>query len=470
MSRVPIRLRMAAAFAVSMAVVLTITGVFLYLRLGHDLALALDRDLRLRSDDVRALVEQPGGDLAALSGGLVERGESFAQLLDATGRVLDSTPTVSGRALLDQQELAAAARGPVFADRPTVGDLDEAARLLAVTVDPEASGHILVVGATKEDRAEALADLRNALVIIGPLALLAATGAGYLLAGLGLRPVDEMRRRAAQISATLPGERLPVPATRDELERLGHTLNEMLERIEDVLDRQRGFVAEAGHELRTPLSLLRAELDFALRHAEGEEELREAVRQASDETDRLVQLAGDLLLLSASDQGGLLLRLESLPAVEILGSVRNRFLWRATDAGRAIEIDGSAEKVELSADRVRLEQALGNLVDNALRHGAGVVRLGAAVDGTVAELFVEDDGDGFPPDYLSRAFERFSRPDEGRTGSGTGLGLSIVEAVAQAHGGSAHASNRPGGGARVWLRLPAGPLQVGLPPERTAQR
>src|SRR5207302_1615928 len=116
----------------------------------------------------------------------------------------------------------------------------------------------------------------------------------------GLRAVEAMRRRAAATAADRPGERLPVPPTGDELERLGTTLNGMLARLESVLERERGFVAEAGHELRTPLALLRAELDFALHHAESEEELREALREASAETDRMVQLAGDLHLIASS--------------------------------------------------------------------------------------------------------------------------------------------------------------------------
>src|SRR5205823_11469336 len=128
---------------------------------------------------------------------------------------------------------------------------------------------------------------------------------GYLLAGAGLRAVEAMRSRASDISADRPGERLPVPRTGDELQRLGQTLNEMLARLEEALERERGFVAEAGHELRTPLALLRAELDFALRYADTEAELREALRAASAETDRLVQLAGDLLLIASSDRGAL---------------------------------------------------------------------------------------------------------------------------------------------------------------------
>src|SRR5207249_8286682 len=164
---------------------------------------------------------------------------------------------------------------------------------------------VLVVGATLQDRAETLASFRNELLIAGPIALLVASGVGYLLAGLSLRPVESMRRRAAAISAETPGERLPVPRTGDELQRLGETLNEMLDRLEAGLERERAFVADAGHELRTPLALLRTELEVALRSPDSVEELKEAIRRASSETDRLSQLAEDLLLIARSDRGGL---------------------------------------------------------------------------------------------------------------------------------------------------------------------
>src|SRR5205823_75040 len=263
------------------------------------------------------------------------------------------------------------------------------------------------------------------------------------------RTVGTMRRRAAEISADRLGERLPLPGTRDELDRLGETLNEMLARLEAALERERGFVAEAGHELRTPLALLRAELDFALHHAESETELRDALREASAETDRLVQLAGDLLLIASSDRGKLRLRPEQLSARDLLRSVGNRFAWRAQEAARPLEVD-APDELAFTGDRLRLEQALGNLVENALRHGEGAVWVQArSVDGRV-ELHVLDEGAGLPAGFLPRAFQRFSRAEESRTGGGAGLGLAIVAAIAGAHGGSAHAEGRD-----VWITLPA---------------
>jgi signal transduction histidine kinase len=134
--------------------------------------------------------------------------------------------------------------------------------------------------------------------------------------------------------------------------------------------------------------------------------------------------------------------------------VVNRFEWRAQEAGRTLVVD-TANGVSFRADRLRLEQALGNLVDNALRHGGGTVRLSAAPADGVVELHVRDEGGGFPPDFLGQAFERFTRADHARTEGGAGLGLPIVRAIAEAHGGSAHALNREQGGADVWVAVPA---------------
>jgi signal transduction histidine kinase len=454
MRRLPIRVRVAAAFAVAMGVVLTATGLFLYARLGSDLNRSINQDLRLRGQDVSALLADPAASLAGESRGrLIETGESFAQLVDPHGRVLDSTRPIGRHPLLTAPAVRRASRHETFVDVPGVPGLDEPARLLGVPIQRGGRRLVLVVGATRENRAEALRSLRTTLLVALPFALVLATACGYLLAGAGLRAVDAMRRRAAAISADRPGERLPVPPSGDELERLGTTLNAMLARLEAALERERGFVAEAGHELRTPLALLRAELDFALHHAESEEELRDALREASAETDRLVQLAGDLLLIASSDAGGLVLQVETMAAAELLESVRNRFAWRAEESGRPLEVEAPAE-LELKGDRIRLEQALGNLVENALRHGGGEVRLSARrAPGRTVELHVTDRGTGFGEEFVVRAFDRFTRADEGRSGGGAGLGLAIVDAIARAHEGASGARSE-GGLTDVWVALP----------------
>jgi two-component system OmpR family sensor kinase len=457
MRSVPIRLRVAAAFAVAMAVVLAGTGWFLYARLGDHLLSALDSSLRVRADDLKALVQESDASLSPTSAGLlVERGESYAQLLDArTGRIEEATPPLGRTPLLSAGELRRARGATIFADRGPVPGLDEPSRLLATAVERNDRPFVLVVGVTREERAEVLASLRNVLLIAGPIALALATLAGYALAGLSLHPVESMRRRAAAISAETPGDRLPVPETKDEIQRLGETLNAMLARLEAAFERERDFVADAAHELRTPLALLRTELELALRHADSPDELREAMRRSSEEVERLAQLAEDLLLIARADGGKLPLQLETLDASELLTSVATRFEWRAQQAGRPLNALAQPG-VQVRGDRMRVEQALGNLVDNALRYGGGEVRLSAATaDGSV-ELHVTDEGSGFPPEFLAEAFERFARADEARARGGSGLGLSIVRMIAEAHGGSAHATNNDGGGADVWVTLPSG--------------
>jgi two-component system OmpR family sensor kinase len=456
LTRLPIRLRVTAAFAVAMAVVLVFAGSILYLRVGSHLSVALDRQLRLRANDLAVLATRSGEPLAAEHRSrFVETGETYAQVLDSNGRVIDGTQPLGHASVLSPSERTEALAGQIFTNRESVPGLDEPSRIFATHVTTNGRRRVLVVGITREDRAETLRSLRDELLIAGPIALLLATLAGYGLAGLALRPVESMRRQAAVISAERPGERLPVPQTRDEIERLGETLNAMLARLEGALLRERTFVADAGHELRTPLALLRTELELALRHGEGEEELRDALRRSSEEVDRLTQLAESLLLIARSDEGHLELRVEELEPADLLDSIATRFEWRAKEAGRPVSAS-AARGLGLLGDRVRLEQALGNLVENALRYGDGEVRLSARGQDGFVELHVRDQGDGFPPDFLADAFTRFARPLQARSRPGSGLGLSIVRTIAEAHSGSAQAANRPEGGADVWLSLPRG--------------
>ena len=273
------------------------------------------------------------------------------------------------------------------------------------------------------------------------------------MATAALRPVTAMRAEAGEISRLESGRRLPVPPGDDELSELGRTLNEMLERLERSAERERGFVASASHELRTPLALLKAELELALRDGRTAEELREAVASAAGESDRLVQLAEDLLVLARADEDRLPVRPERLDAGELLAGTARRFEARAAESGRELNVRPS-DGLALHADRLRAEQALANLVDNALRHGDGTVELRAEATGGAVRLHVLDRGTGFDPSLDGRAFERFTRGDRARSRGGTGLGLAIVDVIARSHGRSAGAAARQGGGADAWIELP----------------
>ena len=451
MSRLPIRLRITLVFAVAMSAVLGITGWLVYAHVASDLDRALDQQLRSRAQDVSALVRK-GGSLESTGGALVEQGESFAELMGSNGAVLDSTSPIGSSRLLTPGELIRARTGAVFLRLPSVPGLNEPARALALPVRRGGRQVVLVVGATRESRNETLQSLLNAFLIGGPLTLVLASLAAFALAGSALRPIEAMRRRAADISASSLDDRLPVPRSRDEVARLGETLNEMLARIADGLARERRFVADASHELRTPLALLKTELELALRHARSREELEAAIHAAGADTERLARIADDLLLLARAEQGRVPLRREPVDVSDLLESVAERFRSGAEAGRRELSVD-PAEPLVVNADRNLLEQALGNLVDNAFRHGAGPVTLRADRRNGAAELHVLDRGPGFPPEFLDRAFERFSRGRKTGGPEGSGLGLAIVESIAEAHEGRAVAANRPEGGADVGIHL-----------------
>jgi two-component system, OmpR family, sensor kinase len=455
-SRLPIRLRLTLVFAVSMALVLAATGVVLYIRLADGLEHAIDEGLEARAAEVAALVQQDRKG-PWVDPNPEDANERFIQVVEANGVLRDGTYGVDKHSLVNTDALARAAErrtDGITLVRDDLSRIDGPVRVFVRPVDPDDPDRFVVVGASLEPRDEAINRLLGQLLVIGPAALLVASLLGYALATAALRPVDSMRQEAAEISAAEPGRRLPLPQSEDEVRRLGETLNAMLTRLERAFARERSFVADASHELRTPLALLKAELDLALRHPRSAEELQEALASAAVETDRLVRLAEDLLVLTRADQGSLPLRREVLSAGEVLAELAERFRPEAERDGRAIDVAAPAE-LNVVADRIRLEQALGNLIDNALRYGKGPVALRALARNGAVELHVADEGEGFPPDFLPRAFVRFARADEARSGGGSGLGLAIVEAIATAHGGSVHAANS-NSGTDVWVSLPNG--------------
>jgi two-component system OmpR family sensor kinase len=432
-SRFPIRLRLTLAFALAMAVVLAATGGFIYFRVASALDEAVNDSLDARLADAKALAQ----------GGVSGRTEEdwFTDIIQPGG-----TPANLSAAQLEQ-----ALRDRIVVER--IPGVDGRVWARAEVINVAGDEVTVVAGASLADRDDALRQLLAQLLIVAPVALLISGALGYWLAGAALSPVEEMRSKAAAISGAEPGRRLPVGKADDELRRLAETLNAMLARLERAIERERGFVADASHELRTPLALMKAELDLALRKQRRAPELEDALRSAAAETDRLVRLAEDLLVLAQADDGRLPLRRDDVRAGDLLETVREAFRARAEQSGRTIEAE-AANGVAFSGDRLRVEQALGNLVDNALRHGSGAVTLSAVDANGHIELHVVDEGEGFPPDFLPHAFERFGRADQARTSGGAGLGLALAAAIAEAHRGSAHASNRPGGGADVWLSLP----------------
>ena len=457
MNRLPIRIRLAVAFSVGLLVVLALAGTFVYLRVADELDRALDASLNARVDDVTTLAQSAGPGRIDLGGVRAGEGESsFAQLLTPSGSVVDST-LPRNQEVLTAEQLDAAQVGEVRSDGHPVAGIEGESRVVAVPLESENRTLIAVVGQTTSDRAEALSGIASAFALGAPLALLLASGVGYLLGGRSLAPVEAMRAQAQDITFEGAGERLPTPAADDELRRLAETLNAMLERVDTALERERVFVSDASHELRTPLAILKSEIELVRRTGGSKEELEAALASAAEEVDQLVRLAEDLLVIARADQGRLPIRREAVEIETLLERVRSRYVEFGAHAGSQIIVNADGVG-RVQVDPLRVEQALGNLLDNALRHGAGTIRLQAerSPQGELL-LLVSDEGPGFPQGFETLAFERFRQASGARSDTGAGLGLSIVRAIAVAHGGTAAIEVDAPAGPTVRLVLPGDP-------------
>jgi two-component system OmpR family sensor kinase len=466
MSRLPIRWKLTVAFALGLVVVLTAVGVFLHAQLSANVDAAIERDLRMRADQLRELVIQSPIATLPTSSGDLEPDETIAQILDPGGGVVAASSHADVR-LLTPEQLRVAATEELFVDRQGDAMLDESLRILAMPVQARGEAFVVVVTESLDERAKTLASAL-AVEIVGLIAaLIACSGIGYWVAGLALRPVETLRQQAAAISGDdLAAKRTPLPVSPvdDEIGRLGRTLNDMLDRIgraqaaqQNALLQQRRFLADASHQLRTPLAIIKAEVELAQSGATKDNDLRAAMASIGEETDRLSGLTEELLLLAAADEERLSLDRESVNLHDLLSDVAERGRGRAQLEGRQITV--RSDEGMIMADRQRLEYVLSNLIDNALTHGAGDVELiGTRTDDAV-EIQIRDHGAGFADSYLAHPFVRFA--PTASTGRGSGLGLAIVQAIAAAHGGGVSLSNDHGAAVTVSLPTdPAGPVAV----------
>jgi len=453
MKRVPLRVRVTVASAASIALILAALSFFVYARLQAELVRSADSALRTRAEVIASGIGRadPGGfdTPDSWTGGLTQILTPAGHLEMAHGLAGPGLSAASLRGIREPQFVSI----PAAPGRPA----------LRAFVLPTSEGQRLfvVVGSAMSEVNQTLASLRLLLETAGPTALALACLAAWVLAGAALRPVERMRREAAAISVSQPSRRLPVPAAKDEIARLGRTLNSLLDRLQDARDREQRLLDDASHELRTPLSILKAELDLTLSRAREPEELEAALRSASEETDRLARLAEDLLVLSRARAGGFHIHRMSTSIQDLLGRACAGHQARAEDRGARIEYTTRA--VDIPVDPMRVRQALDNLLDNAIRYGpetGGLIRVDATVSGDVATVRMENTGPGFGDDLLPEAFKPFARGgSEVASHSGAGLGLAIVQAVARAHGGTATAENVPGG-ARVTMTLALYPEPV----------
>ena len=320
-------------------------------------------------------------------------------------------------------------------------------------------GHVLQVAAPVSSRDALVLRVAVFLALLS-LAVTAATFAGsWWLAGRAIRPVFEVIDQAEEIRATSLDRRIRSYADTQEYRRLVDVLNTMLTRIQGAFEAQRRFTADASHELRSPLTAMRGELDLALRREREPAEYRRVLESTLEEVVRVSRITEDLLLLARSDSGAVRARPEPVEVDGVVASVVQRLGAQANAKGLQVEVKCDGEPTA-EVDPVLVGQVAWNLLENAIEFTprGGRIRVSVEGDAEHVSLVVDDSGPGFPEGQIDQVFTRFFKADRARShrggASGTGLGLAIVRAVAEAHGGQATASNVADGGARIEVRFP----------------
>lgn len=449
-----VRARTTVAAVLIVGLALAVSAVSLLLLVQRSLVRNVDEAAELLAEDIATRAED--GTLVArlpVPGG--DKDDDFViQVVDDAGRVLAASQNFVGR------EPVSTHRPPVDDDWITTVhglpvDPDHDFRLVAVR-SPTPSGLVTVYVASELEQVKETVDSVRRAVRVGAPTLLALAGLlVWVLVGRALRPVESIRSQVAEISASALDRRVPEPPVDDEVGRLARTMNDMLERLQGSAERQRRFVSDASHELRSPIASTKAQLEVAVAHPEATA-WEATVTDLVAENERMERLVTDLLFLARSDEGraeaaSAPVDLDDLVLTEV-GSLRNR--------GR-VQVDISrVSGGRVSGDAGHLGRVVRNLLENAERHARSATAVELRSANGEVELVVADDGPGVPPEQRERIFDRFIRLDDARSRErgGAGLGLSIAREIVRAHGGRIWVEDGQDGqtGARFVVRLPAG--------------
>ncbi|MGH8972367.1 MAG: sensor histidine kinase [Acidimicrobiia bacterium] len=445
-----IRARITLAAVVVVGFALAVAAAGLVSLVHRSLVANLDETAEVLADDVAA--RYSAGTLPPsipISGG-ADDDDLIIQVVDARGRVVAasenylSQPPILTGAPDDDGRLRATAALPT--------DPEERIRITGRRLDTDSGGQATVFVANEYKPVERTENAVRRAVWFGAPALLALVAAFvWILVGRALRPVESIRRQVAAISESDLDRRVPEPDLGDEVGRLARTMNAMLERLQRAAERQRRFVSDASHELRSPLAATRTTLEVALTHPESTT-LEATATDALAEAERMERLIADLLFLARGDEGR---PAGGGGAVDVDDVVRAE-VARVRSRGRVAVDASGVDPGRVWGVAGHLEQAVRNLLENAERHARSAVSVSLSNQGSALVLEVTDDGPGVPAEDRERIFDRFVRLDEarGRDAGGAGLGLAITREIVVAHGGSVGVDDAPGGGARFVVRLP----------------
>ncbi len=440
-----VRAKMTVLATLVAVIAVGISAVALLVVLRHSLERAGDDAAKTRVQDLAALATS--GTLPALL--TVPNDEDIAQVVDASGAVLAGSTGHTGRGIATFAPEGTAPVVRMVRDVPDDNELIDF-RVWAKRAQTRDGPVTVYIGTSLDSVNETIATVRRVLLLILPplLALLAV--ASWVLVGRALRPVEAIRAEVADISGRALDRRVPVPPNRDEIGRLASTMNEMLDRLQAASERQRKFVADASHELQSPIAALRTQLEVAI----AQPATTDWAATSSDllaEGRHMERLVRDLLFLARSDGEESVRRIEPVDLDDIVLEEATRLRSSAR-----VGVDASGvSAAPLSGNRDELTRLVRNLLENAEHHAESRVRIRLSAEGREIILVVEDDGPGVPPAERERLFQRFTRLDEARSrhNGGTGLGLAIVKEITERHGGAVCVEDAAPG-ARFAVRLP----------------
>lgn len=441
-----VRWRTTAAATLAVAIFLAVAALAFAFAQRQQLEASITEAAQQQASDIATQVARDGAaaDLAAGAGD-----QSLVQIVDASGKVLAASPSVDGEPPVVDARPDPGSTSTIRSTALPIGEGEDFVVVARGVSSPD--GPMVVLVAQSLELVGQSTTVVVTLLLIGyPVVLLGVALMSYWLAGRALAPVEAIRNRVAQVQGTSELDaRVPVPDGDDEIARLAVTMNAMLERLQTGSDRQRRFVGDASHELRSPLATIRAAHEIAVLHPESND-VAATSRDVLAELDRLDHLVADLLLLARADEHGLRFRSVDVDLDDLVNQEADRL--RKLDA---LSVTVTAPPVRIHGDPVQLARALRNLADNAARHAASHVDLRLQLHADNVELAIEDDGPGIPEADRERVFERFVRLDESRAraSGGTGLGLAIAREITTAHGGTLSVETGARG-ARFVLRLP----------------
>lgn len=471
MRRLSIGLRLTLWYLLVFAAAQFLFGFGMWVILRHSLYEIADDELTNQVDDLRHFLEAQKKDASIAK---LQEEVTEAYILEHSGDYLQIyvppeewiyrasfMQKMSFRPPVQDSSPDDPLRQPIFEDRQLGG---RPFRFLTQHIVVHDRHFTVQMGVPIDDMAHTLALFRRYLVMFAPIILLAASAVGYWVSGRALSPVDVLNRAARTISGSNLSRRLEPLHTGDELQRLTDTLNEMLSRIEGAFLRITQFTADASHELRTPISLIRTEAEIALRKARTEGEYRDALFHVLMEAETISSLVEKLLSLARSDSGQNTLELRPFDIRETVRRVAAE--WCAVTESKTLEFTDTVTSGELyvAGDKAALQQLLNILLDNAVKYtpGPGSIHLSAEERGGKAVLKVVDSGIGIALEDQARIFERFYRTDQARSRElgGAGLGLAIALWIVRQHHGSIEVESAPDKGSTFVVELPLQPAAI----------